>query len=519
MHNRLQRLALVLSFALLLSLALAAGIAAAAPRAPGSPIWYVDDDTCPSSGAGATGDPFCRIQDAVDTATSGEEVRVAAGLYTGTHQMLASDGYTHTQVVFIDKDLTLLGGFDPADWSVSDPLRNLTTIDAQRAGRGITMLGPFDIWVTINGLTVTGGDYNGLGNSGNEPNQVCKENGADCGGGIYGRSAALTLRNCVISGNTGGAVGSEGGGVYLWEPPNGAPTLIENTRFISNSVAAHKGGGIFTDLTTGPVTVTDCLFQENRAPLGAGAVFHNVRAPLTIVDSAFVSNHAEWEGGAAWIRPTASGAKVLVERVTFLDNTGGTIPTLRISAAGASTPTVRILNSLFARNRVVTPTVDGAVLGLVANFTSVDVQIIHVTAAGNEAPSFLFGRTATSAGKWLSVSLTNTLLVSFTNAFALEEYVSGEARLVHIGTMRDNVAQLHLTVAGSPEFEAFKSLTGEAQLDADYRLLSSSDAIKMGQPTAATSDIDRQPRPINLPDIGADEWQLAVFVPLTLRQA
>ena len=41
--------------------------------------WHVDDDNCPGPGSGTPGDPFCRVQDAIDAALDNDEVVVAPG--------------------------------------------------------------------------------------------------------------------------------------------------------------------------------------------------------------------------------------------------------------------------------------------------------------------------------------------------------------------------------------------------------------------------------------------------------
>ena len=56
---------------------------------------YVDDNTCPATGSGTLANPYCRIQDAICIAASGDTVSVAPGtylLYTTNLNYLSNNG-------------------------------------------------------------------------------------------------------------------------------------------------------------------------------------------------------------------------------------------------------------------------------------------------------------------------------------------------------------------------------------------------------------------------------------------
>jgi len=191
------------------------------------------------------------LNNAVNTASSGDTLNLAAGTYT-EHD------------ITINKDLTIIGQ-DQSN----------TIIDAQGQGRifyissGVTL--------TLQDITLTGGYVN------------------DNGGAIY-NSGTLNVKDSTFSGNTatgnGGAIFNYLGNLNIngcnfidnhatgsYSPTGGAISNIAygsskfaatDSNFTGNS--AVKGGAIYHE-GTNLGTVTDCYFTSNRADYG-GAICH-----------------------------------------------------------------------------------------------------------------------------------------------------------------------------------------------------------------------------------------------------
>jgi hypothetical protein len=86
--------------------------------------------------------PCATVQYAVDQSASGDEIRVAAGTYTGVFTRAGYNTKTVTQSVYISKSITIRGGYTTTNWAISNPIANPTNLDAQGAGRVFNIEAP-----------------------------------------------------------------------------------------------------------------------------------------------------------------------------------------------------------------------------------------------------------------------------------------------------------------------------------------------------------------------------------------
>jgi hypothetical protein len=106
-------------------------------------------------GCGSAVTPCRSVQYAVDQASTGDAVLIAAGVYTDVSSRVV-DTSTVSQVVFISKTVVVRGGYSPGNWSASDPVANPTILDARGQGRVAVIVGPAS--PTLENLFLTGGD-------------------------------------------------------------------------------------------------------------------------------------------------------------------------------------------------------------------------------------------------------------------------------------------------------------------------------------------------------------------------
>ncbi len=221
------------------------------------------------------------VQAAVDAASPGDVILVAAGVYTDVHGRPAPPGYPHppasgvvTQVVYINKTVTIRGGYTTAFTDPPDPETNQTTLDARGQGRVILIAGY--ISPTIEGLRITRGDAVALGGD------PWWEWGV--GSGMYVITATATINNNWVFSNT---IAWRGGGLYLFFSDS---TLGENT-IMSNT--AGSGGGLY--LYDSAATLSDNTVISNTARVGGGLYLW--RSATTLSGNTVMSNTADRGGG------------------------------------------------------------------------------------------------------------------------------------------------------------------------------------------------------------------------------
>jgi predicted outer membrane repeat protein len=101
------------------------------------------------------------------------------------------------------------------------------------------------------------------------------------GGGMNLLSCSLTISNCIFKNNKA----SSGGGIYNWD---GSP-IITNCTFTNNGNSAIKN-------MYGTPTITNCNFEKNISPV---ATISNERTTVILNNCNFTENSG-WDGGAMY---------------------------------------------------------------------------------------------------------------------------------------------------------------------------------------------------------------------------
>jgi hypothetical protein len=232
-----------------------------------------------TDGCGSEASPCQSIQYAVNKSADIGTIKVSAGTY---RYNLAADNcrflITPSVICFVNKDLSILGGYTTSNWATPNPVNNITIIDGQNTWRGVAVIsydngtGKITASLRMEGFTIQHGRSQGAASADDFQAR-------GIGGGIWLQHASATLRDMKFLNNQ--AVGSSrigissyggqgvGGAVAVEGPNNGVVSRMERVVFDGNQAL----GGTGTD--RGGVAIGGALFTYEAEANGSSLTFTN----------------------------------------------------------------------------------------------------------------------------------------------------------------------------------------------------------------------------------------------------
>jgi uncharacterized repeat protein (TIGR01451 family) len=441
----------------------------------GSGIIRVATSGSDSPGCGSQATPCRSVQHAVDIAASGDEIRVASGVYTGVNHYGGL-----AQVVYVSKTVTIRGGYTASNWTTSFPLTQPTVLDAQDQGRVLYIQGP--ISPTLEGLRLINGNAFGL--DGVYLNH-------DAGGGAYIAAFGARLQDCWIADNAA----EYGAGVYL----EYSPATFNDNVFTTNH--GEMGGGLFLEASS--ATLNDNVFINNSAGRGAGLA---LQAGSPTLNHNIIANNAGTLGGGVDLFSTTATLKNNMIIGNTANEGGGlhvaySVPVLDgnlIKANKGSGLFLRYIGNAMLVNNIIAQNVPE---GLRVEGSS--PKLVHNTVAYNDEGSGAGINVRNANGSYTRMAMTNTILVGHYVGIWIDP---GNTVTLET-TLWDNTIDWMgpgTIVTGTHNYSGSADFVDPT--NDDYHLGVASAALDRGITTALSHDIDGEARPQDaVPDLGADE--------------
>ena len=263
----------------------------------GACVWHVDADA-PGANTGTDWtNAFNHLQEALEAAAPGDEIKVAEGTYKPDEGGGQTPGDRAATFQLID-DVVIKGGYGGFGEPEPDA-RDVDTYETVLSGdigtpgdnsdnsyHVLTGSG-VDETAQLDGFTITAGNANVYP--------------AYYGGGLEISVGSPTLLNCTFIGNTAG----RGGAVSNIPYTAGNPTFIK-CKFIGNTAGA--GGAI--ESQGGSPTLTNCVFSGNVSESGGG-LYNMGNSNATLVNCTLSGNSAIANGGAIYNSWATASVEVL----------------------------------------------------------------------------------------------------------------------------------------------------------------------------------------------------------------
>lgn len=428
---------------MLIALGVTATMSLSLTSAASADVIYVDDS---ATGGGNSGvdwsNAFINLQDALAGALSGDEIRIAQGIYKP-----AAAGGPRTIAFTLVNGASMQGGYagvGAPNPDALDPAIHLTTLSGDLNGDdgayplnfgensySVVIASAVNNATALRGVRITGGYANDHGTCNPSAND------GDRGGGVRLLNAASpVIENCTFIANA--AVCSGGAASFHLGTPTfrdclftdnhmtehlagfGAGSalsgrgdaLIENCRFIDNG-PAEAGGAVA--LSQGGL-LRRCRFKGNHA--NDGGALHG--DDFAAVECVFLDNSADTGGGAVW------GRNAVFTNCAFLGNQSNCI-------AGGSAITnfssggMRIINCLFSGN--------GGATALDLASVTAPSEVVNCTFVSN---SMSAGSCGSGAGLRGSAALTRIVNCIFWDNATDGAFTDEEQLIAHPATLVAN---------------------------------------------------------------------------------
>ncbi|HIJ53437.1 MAG TPA: hypothetical protein HPP66_09835 [Planctomycetes bacterium] len=259
-------------------------------------VIYVDADAIGANDGSSWADAYNYLQDALNAAWSGDEIRVTQGVYKPNQGMVAVPEFNWRTTTFqLKNGVTLKGSYaglgepDPDardfelyetilsgdlngdDAAVTNAKELLYEVTRSENSYHVVTGSGTDETAILDGFTITAGNANGSSYQTAE------------GGGVYNGDGSPMLTNCTFIVNS--AEGSGGGmsNSYYSNP------IVVRCIFTRNC-AQHMGGGM---AGSNNQSVRSCKFIENFAKTGGG-----IYGEVSLKSCIFTKNSASEKGGA-----------------------------------------------------------------------------------------------------------------------------------------------------------------------------------------------------------------------------
>ncbi len=283
-------------------------------------LWYVDSAASGARTGSSWDNAFTHVKEALDNASEGDVIWVAAGTYG-----CPEPGDSSIPVVMMKQYVDIYGGFSTADTTLSqrDPEVNRTVLDGENRAWHVVIGADH---AKLDGFTIQSGHAHGI-----YPD--------NCGGGMFNEGVSPEVMNCIFTSNESGFLGA---GMANF---NASP-CVENCIFRINS-AFNNGAGVYNDGRDGfdsRPQFESCVFGPgNSCRFGAG--MFNSWCEVELNDCLFYDNLANHNGGGLY----NTSSKVLVKNCVFRENRAGYGGGIYMNGIAAEDST-KLMNCLIETN-------------------------------------------------------------------------------------------------------------------------------------------------------------------------